>query len=145
MSQVFVTTPNSRSEDHQAPTEYLGLSQDKRVDHDNDISPPVLVFVIIGYRAGGNVIDSQEGKLLNVARIVATAFPYIFALIFGRMLRSALARSLKKGVDCLSFAYLSRSCTFGGAYTTPFQIRCRHWLPSLLLVPGAFSPLESQA
>ncbi|KAL2062279.1 hypothetical protein VTL71DRAFT_6545 [Oculimacula yallundae] len=105
----------------------------------------ILVFAVIGYSADQNVISEKERRVLEVSRVLSTAFPYIFALILGRALQSALAWRLEKGVDCLSFAYLSRSLTLGGAFTVPLHLRCVHWVPPILLIIWAFSPLGSQA
>ncbi|KAF2016902.1 hypothetical protein BU24DRAFT_448696 [Aaosphaeria arxii CBS 175.79] len=109
------------------------------------VSIAVIIFVCLGYRASGNALGAHEQSLIDIAQIVATAFPFVFALILGRALTNVLSYCLEKGINCLSFAYLSRSLTLGGAYTAPFQIRLRHWLPAVLLVYWTFSPIGSQA
>lgn len=52
---------------------------------------------------------------------------------------------MERGVDCLSHAYLSRSLTLGGTLVAPMHIRLSHWLPAVLIVLWALSPLGSQA
>lgn len=61
------------------------------------------------------------------------------------MLHAILLWRLEKGIDCLSVAYLNRGLTLGSAYTAPLKIRCVHWLPAVLVVLWAFSPVGSQS
>lgn len=127
------------------------------------VSIAILVFAVLGYRAGHSVMGPREDGFLDTARIVrvyyfptsvgpannscqlATFFPYLFAFGFGRTLQNFLSWRLEKGIDCLSFAYLSRSLSLGSAYTAPLRVRHAHWIPPLLFVSWAFSPLGSQA
>lgn len=44
----------------------------------------------------------------------------------------------------MSFAYLSQSLTLGGTYISPFRVRRLHWLPLLMAIIWAWSPLGSQ-
>ncbi|KAK8118438.1 uncharacterized protein PG998_003064 [Apiospora kogelbergensis] len=104
-----------------------------------------LVFAIMGIQSKDNEIGQREATLLNAARIIATGFPYCFALVFGRTLQNILSSRMEIGVDCLTHAYLSRSLTLGGTLVAPIHIRLGHWLPAVLIVLWGFSPLGSQA
>ncbi|KAK7997575.1 hypothetical protein PG989_005615 [Apiospora arundinis] len=109
------------------------------------VSVAFLVFAVKGTLSNDKEIGQQERTLLNIAPIVATAFPYCFALILGRTLQTILSSRMERGVDCLSLAYLTRSQTLGGTLTAPLHIRLGHWLPAALIALWAFSPLGSQA
>ncbi|KAK8011521.1 hypothetical protein PG990_010486 [Apiospora arundinis] len=109
------------------------------------VSVAFLVFAVKGTLSNDKEIRQQERTLLNIAPIVATAFPYCFALILGRTLQAILSSRMERGVDCLSLAYLTRSQTLGGTLTAPLHIRLGHWLPAALIALWAFSPLGSQA
>ncbi|KAK7928266.1 hypothetical protein PG985_005264 [Apiospora marii] len=104
-----------------------------------------LIFAIIGIQSKNKEMGQREETLLNVARYLATGFPYCFAMVFGRTLQTVISWRMERGADCLSHAYLSRSLALGGTLIAPFQIRLGHWLPVLLVILWAFSPLGSQA
>src|SRR6202044_933668 len=74
-----------------------------------------------------------------------TAYPYFFAFVLGRTLNNALKWRLEKGVNALSFAYLSQSTTLAQTYLAPLSLRSLHWLPMVLCFIWALSPLGSQA
>jgi hypothetical protein len=52
---------------------------------------------------------------------------------------------LEKGVDVLTVTYLGKSSTLSGTYLAPLRIRLVHWIPLLLGLMWAFSPVGSQA
>ncbi|KAK6828444.1 hypothetical protein PG987_011785 [Apiospora arundinis] len=83
------------------------------------VSVAFLVFAVKGTLSNDKEIGQQERTLLNIAPIVATAFPYCFALILGRTLQTILSSRMERGVDCLSLDYLTRSQTLGGTLTAP--------------------------
>ncbi|KAI9737977.1 MAG: hypothetical protein M1834_009347 [Cirrosporium novae-zelandiae] len=105
----------------------------------------LFAFAIFGYRADNKTLGDNEILLLKISNITTTGFPYIFAVILGRTLNSALKWRLENGVNALSFAYLGRCTTLGSTYLTPLQLRSLHWLPLILCILWAFSPLGSQA
>ncbi|KAH8170429.1 hypothetical protein LIA77_09210 [Sarocladium implicatum] len=131
------------------------------------ISIALFIFAVTGYCSRDRPFAYHERRLLDIARIVrfltsqahvmsspagshnalkiGTAFPFIFAFIIGRLLQNILQWRLEKSVDGLSLAYLSRSFTLGSALAAPLRIRLAHWLPILLLLLWALSPLGSQA
>ncbi|KAK8079649.1 hypothetical protein PG997_007467 [Apiospora hydei] len=109
------------------------------------VSIAFLAFAVMGIKSQNSEIGQHEETLLNVARIIATGFPYCFALVFGRTLQTIISCRMERGADCLSHAYLSRSLTLGSTLTAPLHIRLGHWLPVVLVILWAFSPLGSQA
>ncbi|KAK7957176.1 uncharacterized protein PG986_006398 [Apiospora aurea] len=109
------------------------------------VSIAFLAFAVMGIKSQNSEVGPHEETLLNVARIVATGFPYCFALVFGRTLQTIISWRMERRTDCLSHAYLSRSLTLGGTLTAPLHIRLVHWLPVVLVILWAFSPLGSQA
>ncbi|KAE9968985.1 hypothetical protein EG328_007139 [Venturia inaequalis] len=105
----------------------------------------LFVFAMLAYCADGHTLGSYERKLINAARIITTAFPYTFAFVLGRCIQNFLNWRLEKGVDVLTIAYLGRSSTLTGTYVAPLRLRVIHWLPLLLALLWAFSPIGSQA
>ncbi|CAI6337711.1 unnamed protein product [Periconia digitata] len=104
----------------------------------------IIVFAVFVRKNDGVEMGTHQRQLLDIFRTATTFFPYLFALIVSRGIRNVLNWRLARGINMMSFAYLSKCSTLANALIAPLGLRTFNRVPLMLIAIWVFSPLGSQ-
>ncbi|KAF4629397.1 hypothetical protein G7Y89_g8755 [Cudoniella acicularis] len=92
-------------------------------------------------------VDNQQysREFIDFGKKLATAFPFVFSVVVGRLIHQIAAWKLERGITVGHLEQLIGSRGLGSTATTQFFVRRFNFLTLFLFCTWAFSPLGSQS